>query len=225
MEIKSKIWYLENFSLFDCLSPDEMKLLSEKTTMRKKGKNEFIYFPEEPSSSIFLLKKGKVKIGTYSPDGKEIIKTILKEGEIFGEMSIAGEEKRSDFAQSIDEDVILCAISVKEMENIMKMNPNLSLRITKLIGFRFRKIERKFESLIFKDARARLLDFIKEMAIENGQKVGDEILIKFKLTHQDIGNLTAISRQTVTAILNQLEREGLIKLERNAILIHDIKKI
>lgn len=225
MEAKSKLWYLENFSLFDCLSSKEMKMLAQMTTMRKKEKNDFIYFPEDPSHSIFLLKEGRVKIGTYSPDGKEIIKTILKAGEIFGEMGIMGDGKRNDFAQAIDGDVMLCAMGVKEMEDMMRMNPNLSLRITKLIGLRFRKIERKFESLVFKDTRARLVDFIKDMAEENGQKIGDEILIKFKLTHQDIGNLTAIARQTVTTLLNDLEKENQIYLERNAILIRDIKNL
>lgn len=202
-----------------------MKTLDKMAIHRKRIKNEFIYFPGDPSTSIFLLKEGRVKIGTYSPEGKEIIKTILKSGEIFGEMGIAGEGKRNDFAQAIDGDAMLCAMGVKEMEEMMRMNSNLSLKITKLIGFRFRKIERKFEALIFKDTRARLVDFIKDMAEENGQKIGDEILIKFKLTHQDIGNLTAIARQTVTTLLNELQQEGQIHLERNAILIRDLKKL
>lgn len=225
MEAKTKLWYLENFSFFDCLSPNEMKTFGEVAIHRKKAKNEYVYFPGDPSTSIFMLKEGKVKIGTYSPEGKEIIKTILKSGEIFGEMGIAGEGKRNDFAQVIDGDVILCAMGVKDLEDMMRMNSNLSLKITKLIGLRFRKIERKFESLIFKDTRARLIDFMKDMAEENGQKIGDEILIKFKLTHQEIGNLTAIARQTVTTLLNELQSEGQIHLERNAILIRDLNKL
>lgn len=226
MEDKSKLWYLENFNLFKGLHIKEMMFVQKNTVMKTKDKNEYIYFPEDPSTTIYFLKKGRVKIGTYSSDGKEIIKAILQPGEIFGELGIGGgEEKRGDFAQAMEKDVTLCAMSIDKIEAMMKQNPNLNLRITKLMGLRIRRMERKFESLIFKDTRARLIDFIKDMAEQNGRKVGDEIYIKYNLTHQDIGNLTAISRQTVTTILNDLEEKNLIKLERNAMLIRDIKNL
>ncbi len=74
---------------------------------------------------VFLLKKGKVKIGTYSNDGKEIIKAILEPGEIFGELSIMGQEKRKDFAQALTSDVRFCAIGVEEMKEILAGSPKL----------------------------------------------------------------------------------------------------
>ncbi|MCH9823162.1 MAG: cyclic nucleotide-binding domain-containing protein [Bacteroidetes bacterium] len=71
------------------------------------------------------MKKGKVKIGTYSNDGKEIIKAILEPGEIFGELSIMGQEKRKDFAQALTSDVRFCAIGVEEMKEILAGSPKL----------------------------------------------------------------------------------------------------
>lgn len=225
MAEKTKLWYLENINLFQGLPLREMKFMEEKTQMKMAKKDQYIYFPEDPSTTIYFLKEGRVKIGAYSSDGKEIIKAILQPGEIFGELGIGGEERRNDFAQAMDKDVMLCAMSLENLEAMMRMNPNLSLKISKWMGFRIRKMERRFESLVFKDTRARLIDFIKDIAEENGRKVGDEIFVKYNLTHQDIGNLTAISRQTVTTILNDLEQKNLIKTERNAMLIRDIKNL
>jgi CRP-like cAMP-binding protein len=94
--------------------------------------------------------------------------------------------------------------------------------VTKLIGFRLQKTERRLESLIFKDARTRIIDFIVDMGREKGKAIGKEILVKHNLTHQDIANLTATSRQTVTTVLNELKEENLIHLERNQFLIRNI---
>lgn len=188
-------------------------------------KGKYIYFPDDPSKVVFLLKKGKVKIGTYSDDGKEIIKTILEPGEIFGELSIIGQEKRKDFAQALTTDVRFCAIGVEEMKEILLTSPKLNFEITKTIGDRLQKIERRLESLVFKDARQRILEFILTNAQEKGTAVGYGLKFKHDLTHQDIANLTATSRQTVTIVLNELREMELINFDRKSLLVHDTKEL
>ena len=79
--------------------------------------------------------------------------------------------------------------------------------------------------VITKSARTRLIEFICDMAEERGKKVGTEILIKHHLTHQDIANLNAISRQKTTAILNDLRDENLINFDRNSFLVRDLAKL
>ncbi len=220
--VHSKIWYLEQINLLRDLTEDELELVSDKTVMRTTKKNQYIYFPQEPSKVVFFLKAGRVKIGTYSDDGKEIIKTIIQPGEIFGELGIAGEETRKDFAIALDDNVRMCAINVDDIKSMMNNNPDLSMEITKVIGERLMRVNRQLESLIFKDANTRVIDFIKEMAEQQGIPIGKEVLLKHNLTHQDIANLTATSRQTVTTVLNTLKSKDRIHLERNKILIRDM---
>ena len=222
MSTETKIWHLENFNLFDTLSAYEKIEMSTKAKHSNIKKNEYIYFPEDPSSSIFFLKKGRVKIGSYSDNGKEIIKAILNPGEVFGELSLIGQEKRNDFAISLDNGLVVCSLAMKDMEKMIEKNPLIGIKVTKLIGFRLQKIERRFESLVFKDARTRIVDFIIDMGHEKGKAIGKEILVNHNLTHMDIANLTATSRQTVTTILNELKEKNAIHLERNKFLIRDI---
>ena len=221
----SKLWHLERINLLKNLSESELLNLDKLTNLKSADKNQYVYFPEEPSKILFFLKKGRIKIGSYSPDGKEIIKAILYPGEVFGEMGIVGESKRRDFAIAMDDDTRMCTISVDEFKDIMNTNPELSLEMTKTIGEKLRKIERRLESLIFKDARERIIDFMREMADKYGIAIGDEILVKHNLTHQDIANLTATSRQTVTTVLNDLKDKDLIYMERNRFLIREIEKL
>lgn len=221
----TKLWYLENFNLFNELPMVELKKIEKMTSMRTIKKGEFIYFPDMPSTSVFFLKKGRVKILGYADDGKEIIKKILWPGDIFGELGLIDEEKRSDFSQAMDDDVLICAMDKTDMMKMMGTNDKLNIKVMKLIGLRLRKMERRVMSLIGKSARTRLIEFICEMAEERGKKVGDEVLVKHRLTHQDIANLNAISRQKTTSILNDLRDENLINFDRKSILVRDLTKL
>lgn len=222
---ESKLWYLEQVNLLKELSPEELQKVSDATTMKVEKKGKYIYFPQEPSQVIFFLKAGRVKIGSYSDDGKEIIKTIVQPGEIFGEMGIVGQEKRKDFAMAMDSEVRICAITVDEIREMMSEIPHLNFAVTKVIGERLIKVERKLESMVFKDVRTRLVDFLRDTARDHGKQIGHEVLIQHNLTHQDIANLIATSRQTVTTILNELKESNQIYMERNKILIRDLNNL
>jgi CRP-like cAMP-binding protein len=219
---ESKLWYLEQINIFRDLGPEDLDRVDKISSMKTLEKGKFIYFPEEPSKVVFLLKRGRVKIGTYSDEGKEITKAILEPGEIFGELAIAGQDNRQDFAQVLDNNVKICAIHKEEMLKILESMPRLSLKMTHLIGLRLQKMERRFESLIFKDARDRIIDFIKDLVLTKGKKVGFEYAVKHKLTHQDMANLTATSRQTVTIVLNELREDGVLDFDRRSIIVHEM---
>ena len=79
-----------------------------------------------------MIAAGRVKIGTYSDNGKEVIKAILGEGEIFGELSLTGEGVRSDFAQVLDNETRICQMRIDDMQAMMKDNQPLNLKIFKL---------------------------------------------------------------------------------------------
>ena len=225
MSKDQSLWYFENVNLFKVLCPHKIKNLEQKHEFHFYDKNEFIYFPEEHARHIYMIAEGRVKIGGYTDDGKEIIKSILGTGEIFGEMALTGEEKRTDFAMAMDKNTSLCTVSLEEMKDLMAENKDFSFKIYKLIGLRIRKLERKVESLVFKDARTRIIEFIRDAAEWKGQKVGFETMIKTKLTHKDIADLTGTSRQTVTTVLNELKDKNLINFNRRQILIRDMDKL
>jgi len=221
---KSKIWYFENFNFFEGFTPEQLMKLEAMSTMKTIKKNDFVYIPNELSNKIFLLKEGTIKIGSYSDDGRETLKTVLRSGEIFGELSLTGEDKRGDFAQAAEPSVF-CAFEQDNIEQMFELNPKLSFKITKMMGFRLKRIENKLNSMVFKDARNRIIDFLLDQANLYGQKVGFETLVWNKLTHKDIANLTATSRQTVTTVLNDLRQKNLIYFDRKRILIRDLDKL
>ena len=150
------------------------------------------------------------------------MKTILSKGDLFGELALTGETQRSEFAQAMDNNTMVCPMNIKEMKALMKDNQELNFKIYKIMGLRLKKLERRIESLVFKDARTRIVEFIRDMGEEKGIKVGFETMIKSHLTHKDIANLTGTSRQTVTTVMNELKEQNLINFNRRQILIRDL---
>jgi CRP/FNR family cyclic AMP-dependent transcriptional regulator len=219
------LWYFEESDLFEILCPRKSPGMENQYIPTEYHKDDFIYFPEDASKQIYMISNGRVKIGTYTDDKKEIVKAILTKGEIFGELALAGEKRRSDFAQAMDNDTRICYMSIDDLKNLMKDNQELSFKILRIVGWRLRKMERKIESLVFKDARTRIVEFLKDTAMERGQKVGFEMMIKNHLTHKDIASLTGTSRQTVTTVMNELREKNLINFDRRRILIRDMEKL
>lgn len=225
MNTPSSLWYFESVNLYRILCPHKVKTMADKHVFNSYKKDEFIYFPDEPALHIFMIVNGRVKIGHYQEDGKEIVTSILTTGEIFGELALAGEEKRKDFAQAMDAKTTICPLSIDELKELMLENKELSFKILKLVGLRLIKLERKLELLVFKDARTRIVEFLKDTASWKGKKVGFETMIPTRLTHKDIAALTGTSRQTVTTILNDLKEKNLINFDRKKILIRDLEKL
>lgn len=218
MADKSKLWYLENFNLFESIDHSNMEKLNNITSMQEIQKLQPIYFAQDPSNSIFFLKKGRVKLTRTSADGKEMIVSLINPGDIFGEMSIVDDAERTDYAITMEESLI-CAISKNDFREFIEKNPSLNLKLTKLIGFRMRKYSERIEGLVFKDAQQRVISFLLNLASEQGKKIGDEIFVKPFLTHQDIASLTACSRQTVNSILTTLREDGAIDFDRRKLIV------
>ncbi|MBK7407864.1 MAG: Crp/Fnr family transcriptional regulator [Saprospirales bacterium] len=220
-----RMLFADQFPLFDMLSLEEKYRLEEIVEFKVKPKYSFIYLADEPSDTLFFLAKGTIKIGTHSIDGKEIIKNLIHPKAIFGELGLIGEVRRQDFAQTLKEEAHLFVIRVEDFRRLMRSNFGLSDRIMSSFGNRLMRAESKLESLIFKDARTRIIEFIRDAVEQRGHKVGFEMLLKHSLTHQDIANITCTSRQTVTLVLNELRKSDLIYFNRGKILVRDLGKL
>ncbi len=210
---KTKIWYLQNFNLIEGMDESSMETMDQNSKMKNSSKREIIYFPEERSDTIYMLKEGKVKISRVSEDGKKMTLHLIGPGEIFGESAILGQEKRENIAEVV-EDSVICSINRTMFQEMLVNNPKMNLSINKFIGLRIRKIQAHVEDLVFKDAQERVIAFLKRYTKTFGKKMLDGWMVRPFLTHQEIADLTATSRQTVNTILNELVNNQEIKYTR-----------
>ncbi len=219
------LWYLENIDVSNFFCPKKMGEAMQDEHVKAFNKNDFIFLPNDKNDRIYLIREGQIKIGTYSDNGKEITKSIIGKGEVFGELSLVDEgTKRRDFAQAM-ESTQVCELSSEDMKMLMKDHSNLSLFFMKLIGSRILDMEKRLESMVFKDSRTRIIEYVLELVEKKGQRVGYEFVVRNFLTHQEIANITATSRQTVTTILNELKNKDILTFNRKRLLVRDLEKI
>jgi CRP-like cAMP-binding protein len=216
----SKLWYLKRINLFSELQQQELQELDRITRMYELKKKQSIYLPGDPGSTVFLLKKGRVKIASHASSGKEVTFDILEPGEIFGELEALSETARESSAEAL-EDTLICAIRKQDFERYMRQHPDLSLKLTKLMGFRLRRIRNRVEDLVFRDVPARLARLLLDLGRTDGDTAVVGIRLNIRLTQQDIANLIGCSRETVSLVLGQFKEQRLIQIEDHTIIIID----
>jgi CRP-like cAMP-binding protein len=225
MDAKDKIRFLGQFPMLASLHPDEQAQIAACALHRRIPKLQFIYMPDDPSDHIYFLLRGKVKTGAFSADGREVIKELVQPLAIFGDLALAGETVRVDFARVMHEEAEVLCLSIRDFQVLMQQNQQLLFACMAHLNARLRRAEDRLASLVMKDARERIIEFLVETAGKEGRRVGLETLVKHQLTQQDIANLTGTSRQTVTSVLNDLRKSNLIYFSRNSILIRNIEQL
>ena len=221
MAENQSFWYLENIDITNVFCPNKMQHAQDSQVHRTFKKGEYIYMPQEHADKIYFINEGQVKVGTYGDSGKEITKAILSKGEVFGELAILGGDKRRDFAIAL-EPTDTCIITKDEMNMLIRERSDLLLYFMNIMGSRKLDMERRLESLVFKDSRTRIVEFLKDLASQKGQRVGYETVVRRFMTHQEIANLTATSRQTVTTVLNDLRTKNILTFNRRRLLVRDM---
>jgi len=215
----NSIWFFEDVNLYKLLCPHKFKAYKNTHEFKKFKKEDYIYFEDDNSNKVFLIENGKVKIGYYTEDGQEVVKAILRKGELFGEKAILGEIKRDEFAMAVDNHTSICPVGVDTMHDLMRDNKTFSFRVYKLIGFRIKRLERRLELVLFKDAKTRVEEFLKELAEDYGYCCPEtgETVIKHPYTQKEIATLIGTSRPTFNSIMNQFREENRIDFQRNTI--------
>jgi len=212
-------WIFEDVNLFSMLCPHKFKAYKSDHDFQSYAKEDYIYFEEDQANKVYLIEKGKVKIGHYTEAGEEIVKAILTKGELFGEKAILGEDTRDEFAKSLDNATSICPVGVETMHDLMRDNRPFSFRIYKLIGFRIKRLERRLELILFKDTETRVQEILRELATDYGYCCPDtgDTVIRHPYTQKDIAHLIGTSRPTLNAIMNKLKEANSIDFSRNEI--------
>ena len=215
-----KIWHLKRFNFFTCLSQTDMMEFSKNTIEKRYKKKDMIFLPGDQSDKVYLLKAGVVKISKYSDSGKEIILGMVNPGEIFGEMALIEKGPRGHVAEALM-DSYVCIINRDNFNRYLQRNPEMSLRLTKIFGLKFKTLGQKVEDLVFRNVYQRLAGLLLHLFEAYGYQKNEKTYIYIKLTHYDIASLIGSTRETTTATLNDFKRKGLIDFDGRKLVIID----
>lgn len=154
--------------------------------------------------------------------GNETIKDIIKKGDLFGELTLEADGESNEYAKVLSDDVAVCSFPLSDFEEVLLKCPGLELSDTKIVGLIMKRIKNSYTTLISKDAKIRLVLFLKDWAEKEGIRIENKVMIENYLTQSDIGQIICTSRQTATQLLNEMEAEGTLLYNRKEIIIADI---
>lgn len=221
---KTKIWYLKNLDVFSHLPTTDHEMIEKAAVMRTVSKGERIYLQGSADKNIYILKEGSVKIVKQTSQGKDVILDVIQRGTIFGEIKSIYEIERDESAEMI-EDGKICTFDREKFQELMHDIPGLSIKITKMIDFRFKKIENRLLNLLHSTVEQRLAKTLLSLMEEFAVPHESGYLIKVKLTHNDYADLIASTRETVTATFNKLKRMDILDFDKKYVVIKSEEKL
>ena len=214
-----KIWCMAEVDIFCDLDEAEMDALSAAAPMKTYPLGTLVYTPHQPLETLFILKKGRIRIFRVSPDGRALTTAIIEPGTIFGEMVIVGQRMHESFAEALDE-VVVCVMTKADVRRLLLGDPRIAARISETLGRRLGELEQRLSDAVFKSVPERIAGALVTLAAaRSGRPLGRGVQIR--LTHEQLAALAATSRETTTKILGEFADQGLITLGRARITILD----
>jgi len=215
--MENKIWYLKQINILKSLSVKELMALGGQCAMILYKRGELVY-TKEGDSNIYFIKSGSIKVVVLTEAGTEQIKEIIEAGEIFGRFIDAASDQQEQIVAA--EDCMVCYLPFPNWQNFIKDHPALSYSFIKWIGLRIKKMERKMDSLYFKNSRQRIAESLQDIIQRFGKPDPEgNLILNLNLTHDEIAQLAGTSRQSVNVFMNELRDKGWIDYRRNKMIV------
>lgn len=219
MEISPAFWYLEKFNLMKKIGRLNLMRLSETFEVMKVKKGEEIEFNFNDENLVYFLKTGAVKIVSKDTN---ITKSILKRGNIFGEISSQQSTNSIQNKAVALKNIKVCCIQSHQMEILMNKFPKLKNELLTTESQKVKKLERRLEDLLYKDSKTRIKEYLFEYLKEFGEEEKGFLKAENLISHSDIAHLTNTSRQTVNNVMSTLRKENIIDYNSQFITINQL---
>jgi CRP-like cAMP-binding protein len=216
---------LRTVPIFSELTDGDIASLGRLTARRRFPKDTVVFFENEEGDSFFMILEGRIKVTILGDDGREVILSMLGAGDFFGEMALLDNEPRSATAIAVEETELL-SLHRTDFQSVLTDNRSITNALIKILTARLRRANHQISTLALLDVYGRVARVIVDMAREEGRRLRDGRIAFRRATHQEIANRIGTTRETVTRMLKDLERQGLIHIEGKEIVVEpDFEKV
>ena len=212
---------LKSVPLFSNLSNRQLDILYKAGVIKKFTRGDVIVYQDDPGDTFYIVVSGRVKVTLLNEDGKEIVLSILKGGDFFGELSLLDNAPRSANV-IIVEDTSLFSLTRTQFYQLISARPDILRKVLKEICTRLRDADEKIGSLAFLDVYGRTIRILQQMAHDQGIKTRNGIEILNAPTHQELSNMVGASREAITRIIKILkENRNLVSYKGRRLILRE----
>lgn len=214
------VGFLNYIPLFSELSDDDLREIVKLAVRQVYKKDNMILIEEEIGSTMFIILDGRVKISRISDDGREVILSILSEGDFFGEMSILDGQNRSANVVTLDDSRIM-VIRREDFLQMLHDYPQIAINLLKELAQRLRRSDAQIKSLSLQNATGKVASTLLRIADDSGKIHLGQVEIPRLPPQQDLANMAGTSRETISRVLKALAKQGYLKKEGSRLIIMD----
>jgi len=222
--MSEKFWHLKSCALFERLTDEQVSRIENRAQSRSFKRGGLVYLPSDQGDAVLLLTSGRVKLYHITSEGKQALLGFIEPGEIFGELAVFDTADREEFAEAMENSTVIL-IPRDILQSAMEQHAHVSMGVTKLMGLRRRRLERRLKSLLFRSNRERLVHLLLELVEKYGRQGPNGIQLGIKLSHQELANIIGSTRETVTVLLGELQNEHTLTVKRRQIVVTNMSRL
>ena len=212
--------FLKYIPLFSELTDDDLREILKLAMRQVYKKDNMVLIEEEIGSTMFIIIDGRVKISRISDDGREVILSILSEGDFFGEMSILDGQNRSANVVTLDDSKIMI-IRREDFLQMLHDYPQIAINLLKELAGRLRRSDAQIKSLSLQNATGKVASTLLRIADDSGKIHLGQVEIPRLPPQQDLANMAGTSRETISRVLKSLTKQGYLRKEGSRLIIKD----
>ena len=215
MTMLSSLDLIRRVPLFSMLTESQAISVADAVVKRRFKRGEVIVEQGKKSNALFILLNGRARVVTADSRGREVILATLQPGDHIGEMSLIDNEPHSATVRAeVQTDVLM--LGRIEFARCLPENSSMAYAVMRGLVQRLRHADRKIESLALMDVYGRVARALLEFATETGD---GEMLIREKISRQDIAKMVGASREMVSRVMKDLEERGFIQSQDNGSIV------
>lgn len=205
--------------LFAQLEPDALNELAARLRQRRYRRNEVVFHQGDPGDTLHVIAEGAMKIVLPSPDGDEAIIATLRPGDFFGELALLDGGTHSATVTAVEPAMTLALPRAAFLE-VLGQSAGMRDALLKSLAAELRRLTGHVEELHFLDLAGRLAMRLVRLADEAGRS-DEAVTLDWPYTQSDLAAMIGGTRQSVNKLLNLLVEDGLIKIDRDSLVILD----
>ncbi len=209
---------LARVSIFKGLPKEALERLSSTLKPMEFAKDALIVSQDTSGDALFIIESGRVKVVLYGESGREMILTIFRSGDFFGEMSLLDGQPRSANVIALENARVL-VLSREDFVRHLQEVPTTALNILSEMSMRLRRADEVIGNLALLDVYRRLARLLIDMAHRDGEDTDEGVLIRERPTQQDLASMIGTSRETVSRVLSEFQRRGFLSMQGKTILL------
>ena len=215
-----KILYLSQFDLMSSLSEADLIEMDGMTSITTIPKNRQIQTPDTFTEGFYFVKRGKVRLYTLNPEGKQFTLDILTEGNVFGEMNGISLGTRAVYIETMEE-CDICLMNKQRFEQFLIEHPQFMMRLMNVLSERIKRMSELTQTLALGNLHEKVIHNLFRLAEQMGWIEEDEYCrIQLGLTHQEIAWMAGATRESVTIVMQDLVKSGRIRTGFKSVSLH-----